>query len=347
VLGWFALVPLVILTVTTVAANAQPLPAEESAWIELDAPAACDSGSDELRDRVARALIGPRAEELSARVGIVRSSLGFDVAIELWRGEASAGVKRLTASTCDEALDAAVIVLAQALADPDGAPPPPGTSRSEAIEPAKQHGEARSTTAGGAVTVIQTPEARPWRDPVPDLSTRAKQARSSSRTAERRIALLGGLDAGTLPVPAPYVAVGVGWARRQIEISLSLRGGVPQKSIEENRDAALDRESLGWAFGGFDLSACYGSSGAWRLAACLGGEAGVVHATREVELGGHVTATEVNDPFIAGVVSTMVAHRGGWMQPVLELGATAVALGPERTTSRLGVRAAGGAALQF
>jgi hypothetical protein len=342
----------VALAMTARIAGAQPAAAEPPHWLELHVPASCAIDRSDLAIDVERALVGPRARwPTRARVSIWSARDGFYVAIELWQGEVPAGFKRLIAPTCDEARRATVIVLAQALAVTDHDAEPDSTGprsvESSAAEPrhaspgleepavARDHNAARS--------VMTAPHAT---DPIADTPRPCAPLRSRFAGSKYHVSLLGGLEAGSVPNTVPYVEGRVGWDHERFSLRSAVRFGAPQEVTEVDSEADPQRETRRTTFATFDLSACFGSKSAWRLLGCLGGEAGVARTIGEQEQGGVITSIERTEPLLAGLLVAVLTYREAVVQPLFEVGGTAVALGPEDQGS-FGFRIAGGAAIAF
>jgi hypothetical protein len=257
---------------------------------------------------------------------------GYRMTLVTRDGSPERGEKVILAATCDEAVDAAVVVL--------------GFGTSEAFDEASIPGA--STTPGMAPAPAISPA------PAPPLVRNgataapkdegAKRVESSSGSTSSRASLSTGLDAGTLPSPTLVVSGGMGRSFSAFEVRGVARYGLP--IVEETTETGFS-ESVRRDFGALELLACYGIGGDVRLLACSGGELGVLRVTHRMEGGGTDVDEDEVVPRLAGVFSALVRHQGGAVQPELEVSGSAVAVGRQESASLVALRVSAGATVEF
>lgn len=305
-----------------------------SSFIELES--VCPITAEALQQRVTAALVGERAPELGASITIRETNDGYEVALRTERGDVTQGTKVVTAPSCAEAVEAATAVLALAFGE---------SSRvlAAATPAAQVVAQPPPVSAPVGSSVVEPPA---------DRSARPQQPQANDSL---RLALSTGIDAGTLPNSTAYLAAGLSRAFSELELYGALRYGAPR--VEE---AAGDAESerLRLDFGSLELGACYGGGRQLRVAACAGGELGVVRIAQSRSLAdGTVLETDVARPRFSGVLTARLAYRGGRIEPQLELAGVVLAaerrestplagLGPATKTA-VGLRAGIGAAVPF
>lgn len=306
-----------LLATLAVLGFAPPLRAEPASWLVLEG--ACETSAADMALRLDPELIGSRAAR--ARVTISALAEGYRVTLRASRGETDLGVKRLVAPTCDDAVDAAVLVLSLALTEVAAEVGPSGTTPDE-----PQLGFAFSSPAV-AVEADEAPRA-------PD---------AVSKGHGRRLGMLFGVDTGTLAVPTAYVGAALTVPVAAWELWGAVRYGLPSEheSIEATTSEQTRRD-----FGALELSLCRGVGAAWRFSLCAGGEFGVVRIERTRREGELAIDTDEDRPRVAGVASVRFGRRTGVFVPELELSAAAAPIGPGATPT-LGLRLGGGVALQF
>lgn len=245
------------------------------------------------------------------------------------------GNTALVVSSCEEAVDVAVVVLSLAFSSEvtDGAP----GAVPEANSDAPPHAELPSPPRRAMVTSFSPPS--PGRD------VQRAEARSPDLSRSTQLALAGGVDVGTLPTATALVAGSVTHFWSALGIRGALRYGFPS---EHERVETTLQQSVRHDFAELGLGACYGVGADVRLAACAGSELGVVRAARRLEVEG---ATDVDEDEVVPRVSAMLAAvfsaRTGRVRPELELSGSALVLGRRTGTGPVAFRAAAGAALDF
>jgi hypothetical protein len=302
---------------------AEPLRLEERV-----APA-CAAAARELAPRIERTLGGSLPDELEVSVAIDAFGAGYRLTVSLQDAAETRGTTVIEAPTCDEAVDAAAVVLALAF----------GTmTRSEARETPSSvpvPRQAGSTPSGPSREAASFGDRPAPRDGIP----------SSASERATRIALASGMDAGTLPHPTLTLGGAVTRSFGGLELALALRYGLP---IAYETDENGVSESQRHDFAGLELRACRGVGHAVRVSACAGTEVGAVRAMHALEGrdGTDVDADHVA-PRLSGSLAALVARRGGLIEPELELAGAAVAFGREAGAPWLVVRVAAGAAIAF
>jgi hypothetical protein len=132
---------------------------------------------------------------------------------------------------------------------------------------------------------------------------------------------------------------------RLFELGAVVRYGFPtaDETIEEGFSESERRD-----FGALELRACRGAGQAVRVSACAGTELGAV---RELHQSRGTNGDEVDEDSVStrvsGTLAARIAHRGGFIEPELELAGAAVAIGREPGAPWLVLRVAAGAALAF
>jgi hypothetical protein len=287
---------------------------------------ACVVAARELKPRIERALGSSRPKELEASVAIESFGAGYRVRIGLRDAAEARGTTVIDAPTCAEAVDAAAVVLALAFGQ---------VTSSEATVPASS-----TPVPEHARSMPMAPSDTPSRD-----SRRAPGDSEPASDSDRatRITLATGVDGGTLPQPTLTLAGAIVRPFGGVELAAVARYGLP---IAEERVESDFSESQRHDFGGLELRACPGVGHAIRVSFCAGTEIGAVRARRARE--GEERADLEADfvPRLSGTLAALVTHRGGLIEPGLELGAGAVALGRE-AAPWLVVRVAAGAAIAF
>lgn len=305
--------------------------AAEPLRIEQRVAPACVSAARRLEPGIERALGGSLPSQLEASVAIDAFGAGYRVTIALRDTEQKRGTTSIEAPTCEEAVDAAVVVLALASRDaghPEAtAPAPPSPV------PERSFAEPVPTTPSDTL-----PAAGNWRAPL-------DRAPATDNQRETRLTLATGVDRGTLPHPTLTLAGAVARSFGGLELAAVARYGLP---IAEELVETGFSESQRQDFGTLELRACRGLGHAVRVSACAGTEVGAVRARRSLQGdGGSELDAEHIAPRLSGTLATLVAHRGGIIEPALELAGAAVAVGRQAGAPWLSVRVAAGAAIAF
>jgi hypothetical protein len=304
----------------------------------------------ELEPRLERALQGSRAAELSASVAIDDGGSGYRVTIGLLDGRKRGGTTVIVAPTCEEAVDAAVVVLALAFGGrfvPEGVDPSPSAAASiesesrPAAPPAEPPGDSPAFASPleptGVELLAPAASARPGRE---------AQRDGASLTSERatRVALATGIDSGSLAQRTMMVSAAVGRSFSGIDLRAVLRYGLPTADETVETESMKSHRS---DFGAFELRACRGQGRAVRVSACAGAELGAVRVASRLRAEDAEVDEDRLSPRLSGVLAAVVAHRGGLIEPEIELGGAAVAFGRDAGDPWLVVRVAAGAAVAF
>ena len=300
-------------------AFAKPLVAESASWLVLEG--VCPARSADLASRVEQELIGSRPPSVRAHVSIEAADAGYRMSVRAARGSQDLGQKQLVAATCDEAVDAAVVVLAIAF-----------TELEQESEP--------------AAAASETPLEVGWIDPQPRPSIEHDPARTENESTTRqgrRLGLLFGVETGTVPGAAPYVGMALALPIELWELWSALRYGLPteEASVETATSEQTRRD-----FAALELSLCRGVGVAWRFSLCAGGEFGVVRVAHTRQDGDAETDTDEARPRVAAVGTTRLSGRAGMLRPELEFSAAAAAPGLGAGPA-LSLRLGAGVAVQF
>jgi hypothetical protein len=337
--AWVRVAPFTLATAIAVA----PAHADPRDWITVRAPSRCDAAAAELAERVNRALVARPAPELRASVVIEAMDSGYEVTLRTARGSQSLGTKVLSVPTCDEAVDAAVVVLALALSEEASAerraPDDDGASSESVADDSSLVAPAVSAPPAGTTHFEPNRSAARRSDRPSHRASRADEARNASR-----ISLLTGVDAGTLPVPTAQIGLGVARTFERVEVRGTARYGLPYE--EEELDGGRT-ERQRHEFGAAGLDACYRLGTGWTLAGCAGGEVGVVLSEHRLDTEAGLAVESTRAPRLSGVTTLLVAHRRGIVQPELELSSAVVVAGRAPDAALLTLRAAVGVAMQF
>jgi hypothetical protein len=306
--------------------------AERKARIVTTVTPLCEVPAREIEQRLTGALGETSSRSLDVWVAIERDGVGYRVTLAT-RDESSAlREKVLLAPTCEEAVDAALVVLALATSETrDERTPEPSAPAEPAIPPLRMV-DVESASS-------HTPVTRAPKD------ERSKPVETSSSSGARsRASLSTGIDVGTLPSPTLVVSGGFARSFSAVEVSALARYGLP--SVNETTETGF-HESVRRDFGAVEFHACYGVGARVRWGACTGGELGAVRVTRRVEEGGTDVDEDAVSPRLSGVLAAFVRHQGGTVQPELEVSASAVAVGRQESASLIALRVSAGAAVEF
>jgi hypothetical protein len=294
--------------------------AQSARWLSLEG--ACEASAEDLERRVHAEVAGSLPATASAKLGIHDVGRGLELTIDLEVDSRALGTKTVVVPSCEEALDAAVLVLAVALGE-----------------------TSRTSTA----TSASAPPERPLASllaPEPAVGADVGPPKLGDRQAKPSVAsavLLGGVDASTLPTVTPYVGVAVALLALPVELRAAFRYGLrrEEESVENDSTARTSAD-----FGALELSACGGRGAELRFSLCAGGELGLVRVeSRQGDVGDSVDRDD-STPRLAGLLTGLVSRSVGAVRLELELAGSAVALGPDDAL-RAGVRAGAGAGARF
>jgi hypothetical protein len=309
---------------------------EEFAWLGVDGPKECRPKVAELAARIEEALIGRRDSTASAFVTITESTGGYRVDLQVQREGTATDSKLIVAADCHEAVRAAALVLALALGELESAPADDTSARSDQSSPAAT---LRGDVPEVGSRVWVTSQGAPIADRPLD--------REPPEPEEHRLraALSTGIDVGTLPAPTAQVGLGVTVLFQSLEARGVVRYGLPQE--HETRESEFF-ESRRAQFGTAEVGVCGGHGSSWNVSVCAGGELSVVYENRRTaaEAGSDVDTDQLT-PRLAGVLTALVAHRAGFIQPQLEASGVALGWGREASAPWVALRLGAGASLQF
>lgn len=310
----------------------------DTALLAVTGPNECAAALSGLRTRLAAIETRVSDEGLRASTLIEPSGAGYRVILRTTRTGEVAGETVVTAPTCEEAADVAVVVLALAASSEASTQHEPGIPAAKPVSP-------EFAPRGTNARRVQT--ARSTAAPARLLADEGEAPFASELGAAgtRRFALSTGVDAGTLAAPTLVVAGALAKSFGAVELRGALRYGFA--SVEEEQVGGVTQARRS-EFGALEGRACYGTVTELRVAACGGAELGAVWSSRRLEDASGVDADEAAVfPRLSGVVTAMVAHRGGSIQPELECSAAGVALGRETGGAWLVLRVSAGAAVAF
>lgn len=302
-------------------AFAKPLVAEPASWLVLEG--VCPARASDVASRVEGELIGSRPASARARVGIEATDAGYRVSVRAERAGKALGLKHVVATTCDEAVEAAVLVLAIALTQPE-----------------RELGPVAPAPSEPTPELVFVEHALP---PSLEHDRAAEADNASAPTRGRRLGMLVGVETGTVPGAAPYLGVSFALPVEAWELWSALRYGLPR---EEAAVETASSEQTRRDFGALELSLCRGIGVAWRLSLCAGGEFGVVrieHTRRDAEV---EIDTNEERARLAAVGTTRLTGRAGMLRPELQFSAAAASEGPG-AAPRLSLRLGAGVAVQF
>ena len=323
------------------AAFAVPARAEPFPIVETRLAPACEPLAPELERRLAQAFDGKPTTALAASVSIETTESGYLVTIATRDGARVGGTTRIAAPSCDEAVDAAVEVLALAFGErveEETSPAPTGTGPSES-EASSASGQPRES-ASRAVFESRVPSPKRV-----DRGVLGASDGSNATAASTRVSLAAGADVGTLPDPALTVTARFARALSALELGGAVRYAPPttNETVESGFTESVRRD-----FGAMELRACVGTREHFRLSACAGAELGAVRVVRRLRTEDGADQDEDSvTPRLSGTLAGLFALRGGAVEPELELGGAAVAFGKEAGASWLAIRVAAGAAVAF
>jgi hypothetical protein len=328
--------------------------------VETRVAPGCTRLDHELDRRVERAIDETHPSEIRASVAIDAIAGGYRVTMTTSEPSSALRTTVIDTPTCEEAVDAAVVVLALAFGtreveEPGGVP--------ESLESDANTASVHEPEAGPAgSTAVRTNE--PGAVVRPNVRNDASAWPTERRHAERvdrgewlptsgsgravsstRVALGTGADVGTLSDPTLTISAALAHSVSALEVRAVARYGLPL--ADETVETGF-AESTRTDFGAIELRGCHGAGQALRFSACAGTEVGAVRVSRRLMTGQATSTTEQSVlPRLSGTVSALLAHRGGIVEPELELAGAAVVLGREGTDSWLAVRVAAGAAVAF
>lgn len=313
---------------------AAPLAPPARADPRLDVAATtCERNAAHLERRLANILDEAPSRELTATVTFEASGEGVRVAVVTHDGSNARGETLFVVANCEEALDAAVVVLSLAFS-------------TEANRETLKTETPPSEPSVEASPVAETPTFQMrFAAPLPERDASPASHGSDPVSPSSAVSLAGGLDFGTLATPTAIIGGGFTRAWPALEVRAALRYGLP---TENERAETTLTESVRRDFGAAELSLCRGFGTALSLTACAGGEVGLVRVLHRVEVDGAPALDEDElSPRFSGVLAALVSLKRGPVRPELEVSASALAFGRRGGGSAVALRAAAGAAVDF
>jgi hypothetical protein len=294
--------------------------AESARWLSLDGR--CKARVEEIGRRVEAALAGSRPTTARAKLSIDETEGGLALTINLEVDSRALGTKTVVVPSCEEALDAAVLVLAVAL----GEASPPSTDASVSVAAPEQE-SLNFVSPKPVVEDVDPPKAA---------------GRQAKRPAAG-VVLLGGVDGGVLPNATPYVGAAVSLLALPIELRAAFRYGLRRQDESVETDSIVRTSA---DFAALELSACPGLGEKLRVSLCAGGELGLVRVESTQGDGVRTVDRDEDAPRLAGLLTGLVSRSVGAVRLELELAGSAVAVGPEGA-ARAGLRVGAGAGTRF
>jgi hypothetical protein len=290
----------------------------------------CASEATDLERRLASAPGGQSSPELSASVSFEQTKQAIRVTVAVREGRAARGETAFVVSTCQEAVDAVVVVLGLAFSAE-------ASDSRHADDVATALVELPRASGGDVAAQSDAPSSN-------EREARTRAGATVTRGSSR-LSLGGGVDVGTMPNATAFVAGGITHSLSAVDLRGSLRYGLPTEDerVESGIDQSIRRE-----YGAMGLSACYGVGGSVHLLACAGGELSLVRNAHRLEVEGSSSLDRDElSARVSGVLGAVLSRREGWIQPEIELAGSALALGRRNGTPPIAVRAAAGAAVNF
>jgi hypothetical protein len=312
--------------------TALAVPARAAPRVDVTA-ATCEADAAGIERRLANVVAAEASRELD--VAVTFEANGDDVRVTVATREDSRtqGETVFLVSSCEEAADAAVLVLSLAFsAEASG-------EEADAEARASERALATSPKSDGPTLRVRFAAPPPKLDESPEGVAESRAPRAS------RVSLAAGVDVGTLVTPTAVVRAGIAHAWPALE----LRGALIYGLLTQN-----ERVESGWRddvqrdFGAAAVSLCRGFGASVRLTGCAGGEVGLVRTLRRLQLDGVQTLDEDElSPRISGVLAAILSAPRGRIRPELEVAGSALAFGRREGASAVAFRAAAGAAVDF
>ncbi len=318
----------------------------DSAWLHVEGPNECRPSAAELAARIEERVIGQRDPASAASVVITAQGAEVRVDLTVRRADSASESKTLVLPDCQQATQAATLVLALALGVPESAPsePAPSERGPAQAEPSHAAPSASMPSPNGAVATapltLHTEERGALRA---DRSVEREASKGAARRA--RATFTTGVDVGTLSAPTVQLGLSVTVPLRVLEVRGVARYGVPQE--RETEESAF-HDTQRSKFGAAELGVCRGQGAQWQLSVCVGSELSVVHETHRTaaETGSDVDTDEVS-PRLGGVLTALLARRTSWIQPELEASGVALAWGRREGEPWAALRLGAGASVEF
>jgi hypothetical protein len=292
--------------------------AESAHWLSLEGR--CEASAEEIGRRVEAALSGSRPTTARATISIDEADAGLALTIDLEVDSRALGTKTMVVPSCEEAIDAAVLVLSVAL------------------------GETSPTSTGvsASLTVPEQAGIVPPKPVAEDVDPLEAAGRLAKRPAAG-VVLLGGVAGGVLPNATPYVGAAVSLLAFPVELRAAFRYGLRREEESVETDSTVRTSA---DFAALELSACPGVGEELRVSLCAGAELGMVRVESTHGDGVRTVDRREEDPRLAGLLTGLVSRSVGALRLELELAGSAVAVGPEGA-ARAGLRVGAGAGTRF
>jgi hypothetical protein len=321
------LAALAVLSVTALA-----LPTHAAPRVDVTA-ATCEEDAAGIERRLANVVAPAASRELDAEVTFEASGDDVRVTVATREDARARGETAFLVSSCEEAADAAVVVLSLAFSSEARG------EETNAEAPSSERALAALPKSSAPLLRLRFAAPPPKLDESPEDDARGPAPNSS------RVSLAAGVDVGTLVTPTAVIRAGVARAWPALELRGALSYGL---LIENERVESGFRDAVQRDFGATSLSLCRGFGTSVRLTGCAGGEVGVVRTLRRLELDGLQTLDEDElSPRFSGLLAAVLSAPRGRIRPELEIAGSALAVGRREGASAVAFRAAAGAALDF
>ena len=295
-------------------------------WLTFTGSASCSASPEELASRILELAIGSHDPKLRVEIDMLDGTEDTAAMIRLTLGSRRIGSKKLVAATCEEALDAALAVVALALSSE---PRATGTAEAAAPVTAPASGAADTTSPAAGL-------------PEGDRSVEPGEPRPGTDTW--RLLFAGGVEHGTLAEPTVVVGAGAAASIGRGELRAIGWYGLP--SSREEVSAVFESTRSDFAAAALDY--CGGIDRERWLGLCGGLEAGLTRLSR-VRQAPNQPRTEQEDigPSLGVVMGLSLAYRDSPLMPRLDLSARLPLVGRLAEAPAVGFRAALGAGMPF
>lgn len=309
----------------------------------------CSATPAALAARISGAVAGARDPGLSVRIEIEDRPHATAASVRLARGMDELGTKRILATSCDEALDAALAVAALALGAPPATLPAVG---SEPVGAASSpNGAPRPSTSASfepvpdeALAPEREGDASEPRDREPGSAPKGESPSAASPALQGLWS--AGIDRGALATLTPVLGLGVGASLGRDELRVRLAYGLPLTTERDEAGVGLERERTDFA--ALSVEGCRALGGARWLAFCAGLEGRTTRSSQLVALAEQPASSRRR--FASGAwaqLGTAFVYRELTWQPRLDVSAQLPLFGSRGAAEVIGARAAFGGCLPF
>jgi hypothetical protein len=162
----------------------------DTAWLDVQGEASCIPDVSKLAERIEATLAGVKNPELAVRVTLQERERGTLASVSLLSGLRVAGEKQLVAPTCDETVDAVVMVVALALSSDSD------TLDSDALDSEEPAGSMNGAAEDGSYRpqVVASARTLRWQRASPASVEQDAAPESNERDSPRRAMGAAGVD---------------------------------------------------------------------------------------------------------------------------------------------------------